>query len=75
MVSTRKKKQPNKRLPSQLDEFDQNIFFGKNMSGSFKKLTAREGTADQKFTVGNSKSYPPINENLMNVKTSDLLND
>ena len=37
MVSTRKKKQPNRRLPSQLIDFDQYILIGKTMIDRLKK--------------------------------------
>ena len=48
MVSTRKKKQSNRRLLSQLDDYDQDIIIGNAASERQENI---EGTYDQGFTV------------------------
>ena len=69
MVSTRKKRQSNRRLLSQLDEFDQDIIIGNTVSDRQENATVNEGTGDQDFTVGTSGNNLTTNENTMNVKT------
>ena len=54
MVSSRKKRQSNRRLLSQLDNFDQNIIIGNTVSDWKENNTVNQGTADQEFTVGTS---------------------
>ena len=68
MVSTRKKRQSDGRLLSQLDDFDQANIIGYTMSDRQQNATVNEGTVDEEFTVGNSDSNPAVNENLVNVK-------
>ena len=70
MVSTRKKRQSNSRLVSQLDDFDQDVIIGYAMSNRQEYATVNESTADQEFTVGNSDGDPSTNENVI-VKTSE----
>ena len=75
MVSTRKKKQFNKRLFSQLDDFDQGVFTGNAMSSRQENTTVNEGTTNQEFTIGNignSDGGPAVNENAVNVKTLEI---
>ena len=69
MVSTRKKKQSNKRLLSQLDDFDQDMIFGNTASERQESVEVNEGTNDQDFTVGTSNVSSIVNENALNVKT------
>ena len=69
MVSTRKKRQSNRKLLSQLDDFDQDIVFGNTVSDRQEKSTVNEGTVDQEFTVDMSDCNLPANENLVNVRT------
>ena len=69
MVSTRKKRQSNKRLPSQLDDFDQDMIIGNAASERQENIAVNEGTNDQDFTVGTSNGSSIINENALNVKT------
>ena len=45
MVSTRRKRQSNRRLLSQLDDFDREIFIGNAMSDRQEKTMIKEGTA------------------------------
>ena len=68
MVSTRKKRQSNRKVLSQINGFDQVIVFGNAMSNRQENTTVNEGTADQEFTAGNSGGGPALNENVVNVK-------
>ena len=69
MVSTREKRQSNKRLLSQLDDFDQDVIIGNTASERQENLVVIEGINDQDFTVGTSNVSSIINENVLNVKT------
>ena len=69
MVSTRKKRQSNKRLLSQLDDFEQDVFMGNVASERQENVMVNEGTNDQDFTVGTSNVSSTVNENALNVKT------
>ena len=72
MVSTRKKKQSNRRLLSQLDDFDQDIIIGNSVSDRQENATVNEGNGDQVFTVGNPGSNSAANKNLVKVKTLEI---
>ena len=69
MVSTRKKRQSNRRLLSQLDDFDQDMIIGNTASERQENFVVNEGTNDQDFTVGTSSNGSIINGNAMSVKT------
>ena len=69
MVSTRKKRQSNKRLLSQLDGFEQDVFIGNAASKGQENVVVNEGTNDQEFTVGTSYDSSTVNGNAMSVKT------
>ena len=69
MVSTRKKRQSNKRLLSQLDDFDQDMIIGNAVSERQENAVVNMGTNDRDFTVSNSSNNTAVNENAMNVKT------
>ena len=69
MVSTRKKRQSNKRLLSQLDDFDQDMIIGNTANERQESVEVNEGTNDRDFTVGTSNVSSLINENMLNVKT------
>ena len=69
MVSTRKKRQSNRRLLSQLDNFDRDMIIGNTVSERQENIVASEGTNDRDFTVRTSSNNMAINENAMNVKT------
>ena len=69
MVSTRKKRQSNKRLLSQLDDFDQDMIIGNAASERQENVVVNEGTKGQDFTVGTSNVSSIVNENALNVKT------
>ena len=69
MVSTRKKRQSNRRLLSQLDDFDQEMIIGNAASERQKNTVVNERTNDWDFTVGTSNDSSIVNGNVMNVKT------
>ena len=69
MVSTRKKRQSNKRLLSELDDFDQDMIIGNAASQRQENVVVNEGTNDQDFTVGTSNVSSIVDENALNVKT------
>ena len=68
MVSTRKKRQSNKRFLSQLGDFDQDMIIGNTVSEKQENTMVDEGTNDRDFTVGASNNNSAIDENAMNVK-------
>ena len=51
MVSTRKKRRSNKRLLSQLDDFDQDMVIGNAASERLKSIVVKEGTNDRNFAA------------------------
>ena len=69
MVSTRKKRQSNRRLLSQLDDFDQDVVFGNAASEKREIIVVNRGTNDRYSNVGTSNNNTAINESTMNVKT------
>ena len=69
MVSTRKKRQSNRRLLSQLDDFDQDNIIGNAASERQENIVVNEGTNDRVFFVGTSSDNLVSNENTVNVKT------
>ena len=69
MVSTRKKRQSNRRLLSQVDDFDQDMIIGKAASERQENIVVKEGTNNRDFTVGTSSNNMAINESTANVKT------
>ena len=69
MVSTRKKRQSNKRLLSQLDDFDQDMIIGNAVSERQENVVVNEGTNDRNFTVGTSNNDSVVNGNAMSMKT------
>ena len=69
MISTRKKRQSNRRLLSQLDKFDQDMIIGNGASERQENTVVNEGTNDRDFTVGTSSNNKTIIESTMNVKT------
>ena len=69
MDSTRKKKQSNRRLLSQLDDFDQDLIIGNSVKERQENVVVNEGTNDLNFTVGTSSNDPFVNGNAMSVKT------
>ena len=69
MVSTRKKRQSNERLLSQLDDFDQDVIIGNAVSERQEDTVVNEGTNNRDFTVGTSNDSSIVNGNAMSVKT------
>ena len=69
MVSTRKKRQSNKRLLSQLDDFDQDMIIGSAVRETQENALVNEGTNDRDFTVSTSNNDSVLNESTVNVKT------
>ena len=69
MVSTRNKRQSNKRLLSQLDDFDRDKIIGNAVSERQENAVVNEGTKDRDFTVGTSSNDSIVNGNAMSVKT------
>ena len=69
MVSTRKKRQSNKRLLSQLDDFDRDMIIGNTASERQESVVVDEGTTDQDFTVGTSNVSAVVNGEALNMKT------
>ena len=68
MVSTRKKRQSNKRLLSQLDDFDQDMIIGNAVSERQENAVVNESTNDRDFTVSTSNNDSVVNGNAMSVK-------
>ena len=69
MVSTRKKRQSNRRLLSQLDDFDQKMIIGNAASEKHENTVVNGSTDDRDFTVGTSNNDSVVNGNAMSVKT------
>ena len=69
MVSARKKRQSNRRLLSQLDDFDQDMFIGNAVGERQENTVVNEGTNDRDFTTSTSSNISAVNGNAMNVKT------
>ena len=69
MVSTLKKRQSNRKLFSQLDDFDQDMIIGNAASERQENTLVNEGTSDRDFTVGTSNDSSIVNGNARSVKT------
>ena len=69
MVSTSKRRQSNKRLLSQLDNFDQDMIIGNAVSERQENTVVNEGTDYRDFTVGTSSNDRVVNANAMSAKT------
>ena len=69
MVSTRKKRQSNRKLLSQIDDFHQDIIIGTTASERQENIKANEGTNYRDLTVGTSNKNLVTKENTVNVKT------
>ena len=69
MVSTRKKRQLNKKLLGQLDDFNQDTMIGNDTSGRQENIVVNQDTNNRDFTVGTSNNKIAINESAVNVKT------
>ena len=69
MVSTRKKRQSNRRLLSQLDDFDQDIIPGNAVREIQENHVVNEDSKDRGCTVSTSGNNYAVNESTMNAKT------
>ena len=69
MVSTRKKRQSNRRLLRQLDDFDQDFIFGNAANERRDSTVVNESTNDRDFTVGSSSNNLAINGSTVNART------
>ena len=69
MVPTRKKRQSNRWLLSQVDDFDQDMIIGNTTSERRENIVVNEGTNHQDLTVGTFSNNKANNENAMNAKT------
>ena len=69
MVSTRKKRQPSKRLLSQLDDFDQDMIIDNTASERQENVVVNKSTNDRGFTVSNFSNNTAVNESAVDVKT------
>ena len=68
MVSTRKKRQSNRRLLSQIDDYEQEINITNAASERQENILVKGSTNDRVFTVGTSSSNAVLNENVVNLK-------
>ena len=71
MVSTRKKRQSNRRLLSQIDDFDRDVIIGNAVNGGQQNVVVNKGTTDGEITVNNSDSSSANNEITVNVQASE----
>ena len=69
MVSTRNKKQSNRRLFSQLDDFDRDMIIRNAVSERQENIVVSGGNDDRDFTVGTFSKNMAINESTVKVKT------
>ena len=63
-----RKDSQNRRLLSQLDDFDQDLIFGNTASERQENIVISEDTTDRNLTVGNSSINTAIYESMVNVK-------
>ena len=68
MISTHKKRQSNRRLLSQLDDFDQDMVIGNAAHEKKENIVVNEGTNDRDFTVGSCSKNTANNESMVNLK-------
>ena len=69
MTSTRNKRESNRRLLSQLDDFDRDVIIGNVASGGQQSVVVNEGTVDREITVKNRGNNLTGNENMVSVQT------
>ena len=69
MVSTRQKRQSNRTLLSQINDFDQDTIIGNAASERPESFVVNEGTNDREVTVGTSTNGLATNQKTVNVKT------
>ena len=69
MVSTRKKRQSNRRHLSQLDDFDQDMIIGNAAKERQENTVVNGSTDDRDFAVGTSNNDSVVNGTAMSAKT------
>ena len=69
MLSARRKRQLNRKLLKQLDDFDQDFVIGNAVGDRHESATVNEGTGDQDFTVGTSDKDLMTNVNTLILNT------
>ena len=69
MVSTRKKRQSNRRFLSRLGGLDEDNTIGNGANEKRNSTVVNEGTNDRDFTVGTCSNNIAVNESTVNVKT------
>ena len=69
MISTCKKRQSNRTILSQLDDFDQDIIFGNAASERQECIIVNEHSNDRDLTFGTSSNNSATNEHAVNEKT------
>ena len=69
MVSTRKKRESNRRLNSQIDLFDRDIIIGNAAGDRQQNVVVNGGTVDQNFTDNNIASNLTTKKILVKVQT------
>ena len=69
MVFTLKKRQSNRRLLRQLDDFDQDVIIGNTASEKKENTIVKQRSGNRDFTVGTSGNKLMTNENTVKVKT------
>ena len=69
MIFTRKKRQSNRRLLRQSDEFDQDVFIGKSASEKKENTIVKQHSSSRDFTVSTSGNKLMTRENTVKVKT------
>ena len=68
LLSTRKKNQQSKRLLSQSDDFDQDVFIGDTVSSGRQDSVLHNRQSDWELTINNNNSPSIANENAMDVQ-------
>ena len=71
MVSSRKKRQSNRRLRSHLDYLDEDTIIGNAANERRDSIVVSEGIKDRDFTVGTSSIKLAVNQSTVNVKLSE----
>ena len=69
MVFTPKKRQSNRKLLSQLGDFNQDVIIGDATNGRQQNIVVNDDTVDQALTANNNGNNLTANENSVNVQT------
>ena len=69
MVSTRKKKQSNRKFHSQFDGINQDVVLGEVGNNGQKSVRVNKDTADRDFTAHDSGSNSTPMENTVNIQS------